>query len=298
MLPSMLTLLSVILAGALFPAVQAPGVGDNGASAFLAQVQALLYRPQDDGLQSVSFVAPIIEDGEALAAQLSGPGMSLPKLPKSLRMADVAVNWTLASGPVVTGTVSDKLPPELVNVAQQLQAVIPQRGNQLIAVMLNRTVDFDNLQAFYDANLTTGQADSPTVVFSRKDIVSESMAPATRITWTFEADGTPLQSVTELPAQPAARMPPSVINSTHYWRRVGRSGRLLLEALSVVSELQTAGQLDLLTTFHYIEIDGITLLSGLTEVAEQKFGPNSPPAMTKTTLLEKLVVNGEPLGGR
>lgn len=292
----MFSSLTLALAGALLPVVQDASSGDSSADAFLAQVQASLYRPQEDGLRSVSFVAPVIEDGKQMAAMLAGSGMTVPDLPRSLRMAEVSVTWTSGENPVIKGTVADDLPPQLANVAQQLRAAMPQRGDQLLTAMLNREVDFDNLLAVYDAQLEPGPNRRTTVVLSRKAQVSEALAPPPRITWTFETDGAPHQSIAELPAQPAARMPPSTITSTHVWRRVGSAGRLLLESLSVVIDLETAGQVDLHTTFHYTQVDSITLLSGLTEAAEQHFGPNSPPPMTKTTLLEDLLVNGAPSG--
>lgn len=293
-------LITAVLASSLALAQDAPTAEPAGTPqevrALLDAAQAALYDPADDGLRTLSFVLPLVEDRDRLLPVLRGA--QFPEgTPERIRLAEVAVTWETGSGAEINGSMDAALPAGLAPVKPQIEAGMVPAAQQTLALTLNEFVSFTPLLENFDARFDGAEGELVKVVFDRKPGATVENLPADRMTWLFDANGLPAGSHMSFKQPGPMGVDVQIDVSTRFaWRPArGDGGPVVLASLSTTQDI---GSLMLSreqqATYRHEEVGGVVLIVGYQESGKQAMAAGPTSETTNDVVLESIVVNGTP----
>ncbi|RKY20781.1 MAG: hypothetical protein DRQ55_06485 [Planctomycetota bacterium] len=288
-------LIASLLASAslLLPQDEGSAATTDTVRTFLQQAEAALYNPTGDGLQTLSFVVPITFPRDQLNEMMAPSGQKLPEgTPETLRLAHSSVTWEADGSPQLSGSVSDDFPPALAMMRAQIQGSLDRMGKQVLAVALNKMVEFGPLLENFDAAFDGAEGDDLRVLFTRKPGTVATVIPADSIVWLFDQDDNlPVGSQMSFSQKgPMGEMTMDLKTRFEWKPARGDDGALILSAMSATNSFG-AMTMKQRTVYRHAEQQGVIMLTGYSETVSQE-GPMAAPAdMTKQVELEGLSVN-------
>ncbi|GJM21889.1 MAG: hypothetical protein DHS20C15_18040 [Planctomycetota bacterium] len=253
------------------PPVAAPET-PAAVTRFLASAQAKLYDPRQNGLESLSFSAPL----------------KFPMGPEMLELGAVDVAW-MADEPVnieprlgeLPDALKAALPAEMIpQFRATIEAALPSLAEQLLSIAIGDL--FGPLMQTHSGALGTTDGAVSITFTSAQDPTGVGAT----VVWTFDDDGLPLMSVTE--AQQEGPMGPMTVtvNTEHSWR-AGPGGKLVLDKVTATRSI--AGQSIVeTTTAEYVTHADMLLLTAI-ESKQSMMGQE----LVNRIDLKNLMANGE-----
>lgn len=294
----MLTALTLGLAGLLAPpqdsavAVDATA-SDPGAQAQLRAAAARIYRPEEHGLVSLGFVVPFEETRESLEMMAARRGMAAGSLAEVERLADVRVHWTAGEEPAVAVDLPAVLPAPMADMREQLQAALPQMGQQLLTASRGRVVDLQRFLTHYDVAAGGEEQGLGRFVLTRKAEATEIEAPAAGAEWFLDAEGLPARSTLQVEQSTPMGVMTVTMTTRHHWKPTGLGdGLVLLDRVTVEMDMGYMGSQTQTTVYHHEIVSGFPVVVGLTEQVTRSTPQGDVPPTERSTRLEELLVNG------
>lgn len=264
------TLLATVLLAPLLVAQDAAtdeGGTNDTTQAFLEEAEAILYHPDEEGLQSFSFSV------ERPAQQGGGT---------------IRVAWTRGEEPQVEAELGEQMkaqyPEAMLGMVEEQLAV---EGREYAKWMLNRP--FSMMQGEWNARIEGVEDGLMKVAF-------EPTGPGAAGSQAMLFDDEQVLEEARMSGQMNGQQ--MDVDIDFDWRPVAEGdGRLVLSGQTSSIELPSPmgeGTMEITSTstYHYTNVDDLVILTGKTD--ESSFPPGGQPTEMR---FENLVVNGEPVGG-